>query len=393
VKTNKLPIRSISMFLLIFTTILFGSHFYMWARIDYYLSLSVLHKVGLALWLGGLPLLTLFAMRNMRRLPKALAKIVAWIIYPWMGIALLFFVTLLVTDSLWLILQLVPDYHLPEPRAFLQHCFGIMALSTTSVLVVFSLYKGLQAVSVKSVTIFLERLPASFNGLRIVQMTDLHIGPLIKGDWLRRVVQRVNLLQPDIIVITGDLVDGSVHELRHHVEPLAHLQSKYGTYFVTGNHEYYSGVEEWCAYLTSLGVQVLRNRRVTIQSSAAESFELVGVDDWASHHFPGGGANLAKALQGYNTDSLLLLLAHQPAAVIEAAEYGVDLQLSGHTHGGQIWPFNYLVPLQQPYIKGLSRHKDTRTQIYVSSGTGFWGPPMRLGTQAEITHITVLQGI
>jgi len=140
-------------------------------------------------------------------------------------------------------------------------------------------------------------------------------------------------------------------------------------------------------------VQVLRNRRVTIQSSAAESFELVGVDDWASHHFPGGGANLAKALQGYNTDSLLLLLAHQPAAVIEAAEYGVDLQLSGHTHGGQIWPFNYLVPLQQPYIKGLSRHKDTRTQIYVSSGTGFWGPPMRLGTQAEITHITVLQGI
>jgi hypothetical protein len=193
-----------------------------------------------------------------------------------------------------------------------------------------------------------------------------------------------------MIVITGDLVDGSVEELAQHVAPLADLRSQYGTYFVTGNHEYYSGVDQWCAYLTNIGVHVLRNERVSITNSSDESFDLAGVDDWSSRRFP--AEDLDTALAGRDPDKTLILLAHQPAAAHVAAAQGVDLQLSGHTHGGQIWPFNYLVPLQQPYTQGLYRHGNTQTQVYVSAGTGFWGPPMRLGTSAEITLITLRLG-
>jgi predicted MPP superfamily phosphohydrolase len=197
-------------------------------------------------------------------------------------------------------------------------------------------------------------------------------------------------LKPDLIVITGDLVDGSVEELRHHVAPLADLQSLQGTYFITGNHEYYSGVDAWCTYIASLGVHILRNARVSIsRNSTEDSFDLAGVDDWASRHFPGEGPNIRKALVNRDPNKVVILLAHQPVAVDEAATYDVDLQLSGHTHGGQIWPFTCLVYLQQPYTQGLYRHGDTQTQVYVSPGTGFWGPPMRLGTSAEITHITL----
>ena len=248
----------------------------------------------------------------------------------------------------------------------------------------------MRPVSVKPLTVTLDRLPQSLDGLRIVQITDLHIGPMIGGDWLRQVVDKVNALKPDIIAITGDVVDGSVEELSRHTAPLADLTAPHGVYFITGNHEYYSGVEEWCAHFTTLGLRVLRNERVSITAGAQQdSFDLAGVDDWASHAFPGQGADLPKALAGRNADKALILLAHQPAAIYEAAEHGVDLQLSGHTHGGQIWPFTYLVYLQQPYVAGLHRHRDTATQIYVSPGTGFWGPPMRLGTVAEITHITL----
>ena len=153
---------------------------------------------------------------------------------------------------------------------------------------------------------------------------------------------------------------------------------------------YFYGVDQWCAHIASLGLRVLRNERVTIVSGAqCDSFDLAGVDDWSSGQFTGQGADLSKALEGRDPEKALVLLAHQPLAIDEAAENGVDFQLSGHTHGGQIWPFNYVVRLWQPYVKGLHRHNDTATQIYVSSGTGFWGPPMRLGTTAEITNITL----
>lgn len=380
--------RQILTFLGIFALILVSSHFYLFKRISYYLQLPEEQRTFVALILGCLSFLTLIAIPMNRVLPRKMATILSWITYPWMGIALLMFVTLLATDMIWFLLQFIPENYLPEPRLLLQYCLGIMALSITGLLAGFSLWKGMEPVRVKRLSITLKRLPQSLDGLRIVQITDLHIGSLIYGNWLQQVVDKVNALKPDLIVITGDLVDGSVEELRDDVAALAELRARYGTYFITGNHEYYSGVEEWCAHIASLGIRVLRNERVSIVAGlAGESFDLAGVDDWVSYHFQAEGPNLAKALAGRDPNKALILLAHQPVAVHEAAAHGVDLQLSGHTHGGQIWPFNYLVYLQQPYTKGLYRYSNTETQVYVSSGTGFWGPPMRLGTSAEITHI------
>jgi predicted MPP superfamily phosphohydrolase len=169
------------------------------------------------------------------------------------------------------------------------------------------------------------------------------------------------------------------------VAPLAGLKSRQGVYFVTGNHEYYAGVNEWLAHLPTLGVRVLRNERVAV-GDGTHTFDLAGVDDWSARGMPGHGPDLARAVEGRDAARELVLLAHQPRAIHEAAKHGVGLQLSGHTHGGQIWPWNFAVKLQQPYVAGLARHnKDT--QLYVSRGTGYWGPPMRLGAPAEITRI------
>ena len=379
-------------FLGIFALILTLSHFYLFSRISYYLQLKPSQQRHVALLLGGFGVLTLVSVPVSRLLPREMAMILEWTIFPWMGFLLLMLVAMLVTDATWLLLKLAsPDYmHNPDRRLFLQRAFGLAALGATGLLGGFSLWEGLRPVKVKPITITLNRLPKSLDGLRIVQITDLHISPMVGVDWLSHIVDRVNELKPDLIAVTGDLVDGSVQELSHHVASLANLTAPLGVYFITGNHEYYSGVEPWCAHVASLGLRVLRNERVSITAGTqGDSFDLAGVDDWKSGQFPGEGPNLPKALAGRDQNKTLMLLAHQPAAIEEAAAHGVDLQLSGHTHGGQIWPFTYLVYLQQPYVEGLHRHRDTMTQIYVSPGTGYWGPPMRFGTEAEITHITL----
>jgi predicted MPP superfamily phosphohydrolase len=204
--------------------------------------------------------------------------------------------------------------------------------------------------------------------------------------WLTRIVEQVNALEPDAVVITGDLVDGSVRRLREHVAPLSELRAKHGVYFVTGNHEYYSGVDAWLTELTRLGVRTLRNERVAIGDHDA-SFDLAGVDDWRAFG-RGHGRDLARAVAGRDARRELVLLAHQPKQAREAAHHGVGLQLSGHTHGGQIFPWNLFVRLEQPFVAGLARLGDT--QIYVSRGTGYWGPPMRVAAPAEITLLTLL---
>jgi hypothetical protein len=201
------------------------------------------------------------------------------------------------------------------------------------------------------------------------------------------VVEKVNALEADAIVITGDLVDGPLSALREHVAPLADLRAKHGVYFVTGNHEYYAGADEWIAELRSLGIHVLRNERVSL-GDGEHSFDLAGVDDWTAARFGSGhGPNLDKALEGRDASRELVLLAHQPKQIREAAEKGVGLQISGHTHGGQIFPWHALVKLDQPYLAGLSKHGDT--QIYVSRGTGYWGPPIRVGAPSEITLLEI----
>jgi predicted MPP superfamily phosphohydrolase len=229
------------------------------------------------------------------------------------------------------------------------------------------------------VPVTLAKLPKALDGFTIVQLTDVHIGggPTLARDWLADVVARTNALAPDLIAITGDLVDGSVERLRDEVAPLKDLKARHGVYFVTGNHEYYAGAEAWIAELGRLGIRCLRNERLPI----TDGLDLAGVDDY--HARP----DLARALAGRDPNRALVLLAHQPRAVHEAAAQGVCLQLSGHTHGGQIWPWNSLVRLQQPYVAGLVR--EGQTQLYVSRGTGYWGPPMRLGTHAEITRVTL----
>jgi hypothetical protein len=244
--------------------------------------------------------------------------------------------------------------------------------------------QALASLHVKDVEVRLPRLAAGSDGTTIVQLTDVHFGPTIGRAYAEDIVRRVNALEPDVVAITGDMVDGSVEDLRDAVAPLAQLRARHGVFFVTGNHEYYSGVEPWLDELRRLGVRVLRNERVAI-----DGYDLVGVDDYKARG-NGHGPDLKKALAGRDQGRAAVLLAHQPKAIDEAAEMGVDLQISGHTHGGQIWPFNYLVRLQQPFVLGLGRRGDT--QIYVSPGTGFWGPPLRIGTQAEITRITLRAG-
>lgn len=246
---------------------------------------------------------------------------------------------------------------------------------------------GLGPVVVKRVRVKLDRLPRSLDGTTIVQLSDIHVGTTIGKEFIEDLVSRVNALSPDVVAITGDLVDGSVARLGPKVAPLGGIQSKYGTFFVTGNHEYYSGSGEWCDELTRIGIRVLRNERVAI--GAGESFDLAGIDDHESRRF-GGESNVKRALEGRDPSREVVLLAHQPRAVFEADKHGVGLQLSGHTHGGQIWPWNYFVLLQQPVVAGLK--KIGKTLVYVSCGTGYWGPPMRLAAPAEITHIVLESG-
>ena len=248
-----------------------------------------------------------------------------------------------------------------------------------------ALRSGLGPVQVKEVRVRLERLPRQLDGTTIVQLSDVHVGPTIGRPFIERIVEQVNALAPDLVAITGDLVDGSVSELAEQVAPIANLKSRYGTFFVTGTHEFYSGRESWCRKLRSLGIRVLSNERVSIGEGAA-SFDLAGVEDYNGPRF-GIESDVAKAVEGRDRSRELVLLAHQPRSAFAADHHGVGLQLSGHTHGGQIWPWMYAVRLQQPVVAGLARFDDT--QVYVSSGTGYWGPPMRLGAPAEITRVTL----
>lgn len=243
---------------------------------------------------------------------------------------------------------------------------------------------------VRRVGIPVDGLPAALHGFTVAQITDVHVGPTVKRAYVQRIVDAVNALQPDAVAITGDLVDGRVADLRDDVAPLAGLRSRHGSFFVTGNHEYYSGAEEWVAALRGLGLQVLLNQHVVLQHGGARVV-MAGVADWSAGHFvPGHRSDAQAAMAGAPADAgLRLLLAHQPRSAAGAAEAGFDVQLSGHTHGGQIWPWGFFVRFQQPFTAGLDRLG--RLQVYTSRGTGYWGPPLRLGAPSEITCVRFIQ--
>ncbi|MDZ7307792.1 MAG: metallophosphoesterase [candidate division KSB1 bacterium] len=223
-----------------------------------------------------------------------------------------------------------------------------------------------------------------------MQISDLHVGDTITAAFVKKVVAAVNRLAPDVIVFTGDLADGGVAHLREDVAPLAQLSSRYGKFHVTGNHEYYSGAEAWLAEARRLGFTVLLNEHRVVTHGSSRVL-IAGVPDFGAGPFvPHHDSNPAQALANAPPAELKILLAHQPRSIFAAARAGFDLQLSGHTHGGQFFPWNFLVPLQQPYVSGLHRHGNT--WIYVSNGTGYWGPPIRLGAPAEVTVIKLKRG-
>jgi predicted MPP superfamily phosphohydrolase len=232
-------------------------------------------------------------------------------------------------------------------------------------------------------------LPAALHGFSIAQITDVHVGPTIKRGFVESVVARVNGLKVDLIAVTGDLVDGSVQELSVHTAPLAGLSARHGAFFVTGNHEYYSGERAWTAEIRRLGLRVLKNEHVVLTHDGA-SVVLAGVTDLSAHHFDTAqNSDPEAALRGAPVFAgARILLAHQPNSAAAAATAGFDLQISGHTHGGQFWPWNLFVGFFQPFTGGLYRLKNL--WIYVSRGTGYWGPPNRFGVPSEITRIRLI---
>lgn len=239
------------------------------------------------------------------------------------------------------------------------------------------------------VEVAIDGLPAALTGFRIAQISDIHVGPTIRRAYLQRIVDRVNALEADVVAITGDLVDGSVRQLAPHTAPLADLRARHGVYVVTGNHEYYSGAREWIEAFRALGLTVLENSHVLLQHRG-ETLLLAGVTDYSAHHFADGQpSDPAAALGAAPPEGVVrILLAHQPRSAAAASAAGFDLQLSGHTHGGQFAPWNFFVPLQQPFVAGLARLG--RLQIYTSRGTGYWGPPKRLFAPAEITLLRLV---
>ena len=264
---------------------------------------------------------------------------------------------------------------------------GVLVLTPLITLVGY--FMARRVAPVVRIDIPLDDLPEGLEGFAIAQISDVHVGPTIKRDFVEAIVQRVNGLQADLVAITGDLVDGSVRDLAVHTEPLRRLESRLGTYAVVGNHEYYSGVQGWVRELTRLGARVLLNEHVVVERQGAR-LVLAGVTDYSAHHFdPGHRSDHHAAIAGAPADVMLVMLAHQPRSAVRAAEAGFHLQLSGHTHGGQFWPWNHFVRFQQPFTAGLNRLG--ALWIYINSGTGYWGPPMRFGIPSEITLIRLVR--
>lgn len=330
---------------------------------------------SLAIVGGGL---SLFAYPMLDRvLGFRIGRLLAWPALLWLGVCFYLLVGLWSSDIALLLAGLDGEEIARTRATWLCAC--------SLAVVVFGIREARRLPRTKRVEVSIEGWPSALDGYRIVQISDIHIGPTLRRSFAARLVERCNALGADLIAITGDLIDGNVNFLRDEVAPFAELRARDGVYFVTGNHDHYSGAEHWVQRIRELGIQVLRNRRVAIERDSAR-FELAGVDDLSSGRLGDGhGHDLDAALAGWDGQAPLVLLAHDPRSFDQALRRGVALQLSGHTHGGQLWPFEWLVRLQTRYVAGLYRRGGA--QLYVSRGTGYWGPPMRVLAPAEITEI------
>ena len=333
-----------------------------------------------------------FALRRRKgkRTPKEVQRsdLLAWASLSLMGLFSSLFVLTLLRDAIELVLLLAGLVGLPKVHGHWLDLSAVGVVVVALVVTLIGLYNARRPPRVKIVDVPMKDLPPALNGFKIAQISDMHIGPTIKRPAMKHVVATINRLGVDVVAITGDLVDGNVYELSRHVAPLAGLRSRHGTFFVTGNHEYYSGVMPWLKYLPTLGVRILMNEHVILLHHHAP-LVLAGGADFSAHNYePSHRSDAAMAIAGAPRAAIKVLLAHQPRSAPAAEAAGFDLQLSGHTHGGQFLPWNFFVRFQQPFTAGLDRVKEML--VYTSRGTGYWGPPKRFGAPSEITLLRLV---
>lgn len=384
------------MFIVVLATVLGLMHFYIWVRaIKNTTQPGRVGRMLTALFLALTALLfaTLILPRFIGLTESAWF---AWPGYIWFAVVVYLFLTLLVLEPVRLALRgwvrrKPPAEEESTPsavnrRVFLARASAVAAGVASAGLVGTGMSSALGPPDVLRVPVRLRRLDPAFNGFRIAVVSDIHLGPLAGRAHTERIVRMINEAAPDLVAIVGDLVDGTVEELGHAAEPLRDLVSREGTFFVTGNHEYFvDDTSAWLHELDRFGIQTLRNENTLIRRGGA-GFDLAGVNDIAGESVA-EPPDFDRALSGTDRSRPTVLLAHQPVQVAQAADRGVDLQLSGHTHGGQMWPFHYIVNTVQPSLAGLSTVGDT--QLYVSRGAGFWGPPVRVGASPDISVLSL----
>lgn len=369
---------------LLFLWIAYAAHAYVAQRMLADAGLEGIgYDAGIALIAIGFVLFLLQPVAE-RALAPRLARFICWPATIWMGMLFWLLLTLWAADA---IVWLFAIEGAGPLRALVVG--GLVTTATVAGMV--DVWRGPYDVRVE---IELDRWPQALDGYRIAQISDIHIGALLDHRFARRLTDRVNALDADLVAVTGDLVDGPLHHLSDEVQPFADLRGQDGVFFVVGNHDFYSGIEPWAALARDLGMRVLRNERMVLRPErfeSAASFVLAGVDDHRQRRMPGhGGEDLDEALAGIEDDPTaepVVLLAHDPSTFKRAHAMGIDLQISGHTHGGQMWPFHFFVRAAMPFVAGRYRRGDA--ELYVSRGSGFWGPPMRLFAPAEITEIVL----
>jgi len=384
------------MFLVVLGAILASMHFFVWARL-----VKDTTRPGRARWiLSGLVVALAVLLIATLGLRGVVPAEIAWPGYLWFALVAYLFMVLVVMEPVrWVLRRRIRRRSAgevpaaPEPdavnrRLFLARASAVAAGAVSVGVVGVGAATALGPPNVLHVPVRLRRLDPGLSGFRIAVVSDIHLGPLAGRAHTERIVRMINETSPDLVAIVGDLVDGTVAELGPAAEPLRDLHSREGTFFVTGNHEYFvDDTASWLTELERLGVQPLRNENTVIRRGGA-AFDLAGVNDIAGAE-RSDPPDFDRALRGRDSARPTVLLAHQPVQVATAAEHGVDLQLSGHTHGGQMWPFHYAVRAVQPALAGLSAVGDT--QLYVSRGAGFWGPPVRVGAPPDISVISLEQ--